>query len=227
MAREAVYNWAAPDKSAICALQTIAGAGSLLINGTLSALVPPYASTYAVNLGNISRKVSITSPAGGPNLAGVNFTIVGTNYTNTPVSETLAGPGANATVQTTAIFKTVTSVSVSAAVTGLGVSLGTGNAGTTDWFWVDHYTAVENLGLRAALSAPGAVDYSFDATLNDVERDVAYGRTPDTFSPVAAMTGPATTSQFAQTSQPMRFCRFTISATAGSATFRILQQGLL
>ena len=84
----------------VCALQTRVGAGALLLNGALSnAAILPGGTTFAsVTLPLIQRTLSIFSTA---DLSSINFTFVGKDLQGVAVTEILAGPTANATVETT------------------------------------------------------------------------------------------------------------------------------
>lgn len=58
---------------------------------------------------DVPRSVTITGQS-ATNLSGINFTIVGTDYYNKPMSQVIAGPNGAVVVQTTKAFMTVTSV---------------------------------------------------------------------------------------------------------------------
>lgn len=127
MAIPAQYTFAASDTAAICALQTTAGAGSFLINGTLAdPNIPAGQAGRVVLSGGFGRVITLTSAG---NISGVNFTIAGTDVYGRAVSSTIAGPNAN-TVATTQEYLTVTSVTVNGAV-GTNTSVGTGTVGST------------------------------------------------------------------------------------------------
>lgn len=76
---------------------------------------------------SFAHQLSLTSAA---NLSAINITIVGTDADGQAVTETRAGPNAN-TVETSAYFKTVTSIS---AASTLG-------ANTLDVGWVDEFVS--------------------------------------------------------------------------------------
>tara|TARA_R110000803_G_scaffold121937_1_gene189989 strand:- start:59 stop:685 length:627 start_codon:yes stop_codon:yes gene_type:complete len=101
--------------TAVCAAQTTAGIANLVINGSLASggvatLVP-------------ARNVTITTASDN---TGINFLITGFLADGTTVStETIAGPGAGLTVSTTSLFKQVTQVAVTGAITG-NATLGSG-----------------------------------------------------------------------------------------------------
>lgn len=210
MAKPQVYTWAVAAEAAVCALQSRTGAGSLLLNGTLSTPTNP----LVIDFGNVSRVVTLTSTN---NLSGVNVTITGT-LNGRAQTETRAGPNNN-TVATTAVFSTVTSVTTSNTVTA--ISLGTGTTGYSDWFTVDPYIGVMNLGIQVIATA--TVSYSFQVTLDDVQTNAS----PTLFTPVTALTT-ATTSQLGAYTTPVAYCRIAMISSDATGAFvaTILQQGL-
>lgn len=208
MADQAVFTWPAANTTAIASVQTLAGAGSIVIDGPLV----PLTYNYAVFPG-ISRTVSLTS---ANNLSAVNVTITGL-YRGAAQSQTIAGPNAN-TVYTTSLFDTVTSVTTDAAVTAM--SVGSGTTGQTHWWTYNKHATV--CAFAAQVVVTGTINYSFQTTLDDVQTNA----TPTVFTPIVAMTA-ATTNQFAGTIFPTLFSNIIINSSAGGslvATF--LQQGI-
>lgn len=211
MANPQVYTWPVAAVDAIALLQGRTGAGALLLNGTLSV---PQSNGLFIDLGKVSRTVSITSTN---NLSAVNFTINGTlNGLN--VTQTIAGPD-NDTVETTVVFSTITSVTVSATVAG--VSVGTGTVGFTDWFTFDKHASVANLAV--AVDATATVSYSFQVTLDNVNGN----NSPLVFTPITAMTT-ASTDQLGNYTAPFQFARIAVisSDASGAIVATFLQQGL-
>lgn len=92
--------------NALCAAQTSAAAGNLVLNGA-------DASGGQVAWANKAHPISLTSVG---NLSAVSFTIVGINQDGVADSETRTGPN-NATVQTAKAFRSISSVTVNAAIT--------------------------------------------------------------------------------------------------------------
>ena len=111
--------------------------------------------------GSTARQVTITS--GGSSETGKNFVITGTNVAGSPQTETIAGPGAAATVTTTGYFLTVTSVTVSAETTG-SVTVGMSNTATSPWVRFDDF-APSNISIQC--SATGSVQYTVQSSLDD------------------------------------------------------------
>lgn len=118
-----VYVWdsvpVASGTALIAALQTLAGAGAMVLT--------PGAGTSRVFAANgvprivldVPRSVTLTSAG---NISAVNFTITGYDQYGQRMTQTLAGPNAN-TVATTKTFKSVESVVASGAV-GTNTSVG-------------------------------------------------------------------------------------------------------
>lgn len=211
MARPHVYNWPAASTTAICALQTLAGAGTALLNGTLTR-------NATFSLSDIGRTVTITSTN---NLAGVNFTITG-SMNGQPVTATIAGPNNN-TVETAVgtNFDVITSVTTNGAAAAF--SVGTGKTGVTHWFESDIYTTPMGLSVQVAFTGT-TIDYSLQVTLDDVQTVAA----PITFTPVTAMTT-AATNQLGSILFPVRYSRIimlntTTADVVMTATF--VQQGM-
>jgi len=108
----------AANTAAICALQASTGGTTLVLNGSAVGTNKFFSATSANDGSNMATTVTITS-AGGQNNAGITFTITGTDINGATLSEAgLTGPGAGATVTTTAAFLTVTAVKPSGTVTG-------------------------------------------------------------------------------------------------------------
>jgi hypothetical protein len=161
MSKPVKFIWPVADTAAVCLTQTNTAGVPLLINGTL-ATTDTSVATYAAFPG-LERTVSITS---GGNLAGVQYTIRGTNGFNRPVSETLAGPNAT-TVYTVQRFNTVTSVTPN-VTTATTVRIGTGLTGSTIWYKSDFNRPFSALAVSVLVNA-GVLSYTFTTTLDDPE----------------------------------------------------------
>lgn len=94
------------DSTAVCALQSKAGAGDLTINGTFAS-------------GGIATFLQkrIVSVYSSGNDTGVTFTIYGTNETGASINETVTGTNGSH-VDTTDFFATITRVAASGATAG-------------------------------------------------------------------------------------------------------------
>jgi hypothetical protein len=161
------------------ALQTLAGAGSLLLNGTLSTPTNP-----AVILHGVSRRISITSTG---NLAAKNFTITGT-YLGAAQTATIAGPNNN-TVETTVLFETVTSVTVDAAV-ATNVSVGTGSRGHTAIYKVNEQSQIQAMSAQVIVTG-GTLTYSFLSSLQLIDANFAVANGQPTIYTMNAVTASA------------------------------------
>jgi hypothetical protein len=185
VSRKTIITWPLLDLAAICALQTTAGAGSLLINGDQAQAVNPNSSTKIFRNFNLSRNVSVTSTG---NLSAINFTITGLDQFGRTLTQTIAGPS-NSTVDTTVYYASVSSVTVSAAV-GTNVSVGTGNTGYTNWQKFNYHATID--ALTAAVDVVGTINYTFQATLDDpavIAVPVAFGAIENMTSQTASSAG--------------------------------------
>lgn len=214
MARRVVFTWPAANATDVSALQSLAGAGSLLINGNLAVFINGITGPTYVLFPGISRTVSLTSTN---NLSGVNFTITGT-FMGAAQTQTIAGPNDD-TVFTTSLFDTVTSVSTNGTVNN--VSVGSGTTGQTHWKNSNYYSTVANMSISVVVS--GTITYSFITTLDNVNTHPA----PTIFTPITAMTG-ATTNELGSYTAATAYSAIQITAaTNGSLTATFIEQGIL
>lgn len=213
MARPKTYSWPAPDDNGICLAQTTAGAGALAINGALLDAPATMQGVSRVVLPGIQRVVSITS---GADVSGVDFTITGTDLRGAAVTETIAGPVAT-TVETTAEFHTITSVTVDGAL-GDAASVGTGTTGMTTWFIFDYWVTPFSVSLQASVT--DTINYTVNTTNDDVESD-----TTPAVTAVSGMAG-ATGDTADDLVAPWRAVQATVnSSTDGALSLFILQAG--
>lgn len=148
------YTIAAGAATAVGLAQTKGAAGALLINGLLAV--------GGVATFPIARHVKIVAVA-DEHL--VTFTVSGTNRYGAAISEAFIGPAAGLAVSTAKNFKTVTGVSVGAALTG-NVTIGTGNSLETAWIPVDSYHDTVDVGFT--VSSGGDMNVSVQTTMGDV-----------------------------------------------------------
>lgn len=151
--KHVTYTIAASDDDAICQAQTLAGAGSLTLNG---ALVSGGVATMP-----IARHLLITAVG---DESGVVFTVTGTDRYGSALTEDVTGPNATTTV-TTANFKTVTSIASDGALAG-NVKVGTANSLETAWIPLDHYRQGWDVG--GTVSTGGSMDWDVETTIGDV-----------------------------------------------------------
>jgi len=200
--------WLPPDTQAIALTQTLAGAGSLTLNGTL-------AQGGTVDFHGFARVVSLTS---ANNLSAVNFTVTG-SVNGASVSETLAGPN-NTTVETANIFDEVTSVTSSNAANG--ISIGTGTTGHTGWILTNTYAPFPSVGIQVITT--GVITWSFIATLQDVSNKLPNALS--IFTPVAGLTNQNASAQGVY-GNPFLYgaVEVTASGANGALTAIFLRQG--
>lgn len=139
----------AADGNGICTSQT--GVTTFALNGALV--------TSGVAILDAARRVAITSDNVDNNKY---FTIVGTSASGNTQTEVLLGPD-TATVYTNLDFKTVTSVTVSATVTG-NVEVGTNGVASSSWVMFDPYSFPQ---VSLQCDVTGTVNYTVQQTLDD------------------------------------------------------------
>lgn len=147
------YTIAAAAATAVGLTQTKAGAGALLINGLLAVT--------GVATFPIARHVKIAAAA---DESLITFTVSGTDRYGSAITEDVTGPTAGATASTTKNFKTVTGVSVSAALTG-NVTIGTGNSLETPWIPVELNGSID---AGYTVSSGGSMTKALQTTMGDV-----------------------------------------------------------
>lgn len=139
----------AADANGICETQsgvtTLALDGALVVNG--------------VAVLDAARRVAITSDSVDNDKY---FTVVGTSASGNIQTEVLLGPD-TATVYTNLDFKTVTSITASAAVTG-NITVGTNDIASSPWVMFDPY-AFPQISLQCDVT--GTVNYTVQQTLDD------------------------------------------------------------
>jgi hypothetical protein len=210
MSHPVIYSWPVPSATAVAQEQTLAGAGSLVLNGS-------FASGGVVVFPSFARTISLIS---ANDLNGVQFTVTGT-ANGAIVSETIAGPN-NDRVETTVIFNAVTSITTNNAAAA--VSAGTGTKGRTAWFLHNYHAVVPYLAVQVNVIA--TINYSFVTTLINVEG------IPDaniiSFNPIADLTN-ATADKMDGYFIPARYSSITVNSSndTGALTAIFLQQGIL
>ena len=110
------------DTTAVCANQTNSGSGSMTLTDTGAAgvLVP----------GNLGTTVTIISTTGTTN-AGITFDVTGMDINGDSASQTgITGPAGSATVTTTQVFVSVTSITHSGTCTDVSCGITASTTGT-------------------------------------------------------------------------------------------------
>lgn len=199
---------AAASADAICLSQT-PSAGPLTINGAL-------ASGGIATL-DVQRRVLITTVG---NESAKTFTVTGTNWSGSTISQTVAGPNAS-TVATTISFKTVTSVTISAAAAG-AVTVGTNGVADSPWVRFDDFGP--NF-ITAQVVASGTVNWTVQTTLdspNDPRFPVAAGNVVFQNALDANLVSQAASNSGGMQYAPV-FARLVLNSGTGSARATFLQ----
>lgn len=202
-------HWPLASTTSIALLQSLAAAGTVVLNGEYGTAGFTTARIDDV----LFRQVSITS---ANNLSGVNFTITGLKN-GVPTTEVLAGPNAN-TVYSVNAYSVITSITTNAAAAAF--SIGTGLVGATTPQLYDYQVPFAAMGIQTVVGGT-TMNYTFSVTLAPIELFLQ-------LFPIAGMTA-ATTNQFATYNTPVRYYWFNINATTtadATLTAYIVQQGL-
>jgi hypothetical protein len=212
--RPVVYTFIATDASYVCASQTLAGAGALIINGT--GRNPQKYNGEVIIPGGFERQVTLTSTG---NLSAANITITGLSMRGDAQTEVIAGPNNN-TVTTTAYWKEIYSVTSSGAL-ATAITLGIGTVGQSNPFLSDYYILGDTVTTQ--VNVTGTINYSAQITLDNPQTNSA----PLWFShPTAALVA-ATTDQIGLLSTPVVGQRILVnSSSGGSLVATIMQQAL-
>jgi hypothetical protein len=197
----------------ICLTQTPTASAGFTINGAL-------ASGGVATL-DTPRRVLFT-PTG--NESANTFMIVGTNASNMPQTEVIAGTNATA-FYTNLDFKTVTSISL-ATTAAATITVGTNNVASSAWVRLDDY-ALSQTAIQATVS--GTVTYTIQQTLQDPSSptnpvnpySVVWLNTNDTAA-VNATTTVQTSYQYSPA-----FAKVTITAGTGSVNAIFTQFGVV
>ncbi len=204
--------WPVIDKEAVCAVQTLSGAGTLTLNGTLASSSTPNQISFIAN--NMIRSVSLT--AGASSLSGITFTVSG--FQNGAfVTEPITGPAANATVYGLYYYDYITSVVSGAAATD--ISVGTGKAGYLPIVTVNTNNTLGNVNYSCTvlLSSGSSITYSLLQTLDAVTTNfISFKAQIGSFFPIPNMSAliSATTSQMGNSTAITNYLLLEISSTA-------------
>jgi hypothetical protein len=142
---------AASNATNIRTASAIAGAGAVVLNGTLV--------TGGVATLDKPRQILFTDAA---NDSGITFTLTGTDWAGDIISEVLTGANAG-TVASVLSYATVTSVVSSGASAG-NVSIGTSGVAYSPWARLDDF-AMSQTALQC--TASGTVNYTVQQSMDD------------------------------------------------------------
>ena len=199
----------AADGNGICTSQT--GVTTFALNGALV--------TSGVAILDAARRVAITSDSVDNNKY---FTITGTSASGNTQTEVLLGPD-TATVYTNLDFKTVTSVTVSATVTG-NVEVGTNGVASSPWVMFDPYSFPQ---IALQCDVTGSVNYTVQQTLDDPNSPTNPAAPYSVVwinNPTAALVGASTDQQGSYAIGPL-FAKVTINSGTGSVRATFIQFG--
>ncbi len=142
---------AAPAANNIALSQTPGAAGNLTLNGALVVA--------GVAILDVARRVLFTTVS---NESAKTFTVTGTDWFGTTISEVVAGPNAT-TGYTVNDYKTVTRIAVSAALTG-AVTVGTNGVASSPPIPLDHHGRPE-ISLQVTVS--GTTNWTVQQTVDN------------------------------------------------------------
>lgn len=191
----------------------IAGAGAVVLNGTLVA--------GGVATLDKARRILFTSAG---NDSGITFTVTGTDINGQVQTEILTGGNAVA-VFTNTDFKTVTSVVASGAAAG-NVSIGTNGVASSAWVRLDEWAAPQT---AIQIDVSGVVNYTVQQTLDDPNsftNPVLPSAVTWINSADVAMVN-ATTSLQSNYAYAPTFARVLLNSGAGSLTGTFIQFGVV
>lgn len=188
------------DVDGICVAQAIAGAGAALLNGSLVS--------GGVATLDVARHVLVDSANAGDTTQ--TATITGTDRNGNTITEAIALNGTTA-VAGTKNFKTVTAVSLSAAMAG-NFTLGTTTSADTGWFPWDRRIGTCHIQVQHS----GTVTYGADHTMTDVQSDGFLEDDADLFVD-GTMTGETSTTEVTRIGDVPRASRIAITGYNASA----------
>lgn len=205
------------DRDGICAAQQTVGAGSLTINGA-------FASGGIATLDQ-TRIVGIYSAG---NLSGRVFTVNGSGYGGTALSETITGPN-NTTVSGVLMFKKITSITVDGAV-GTNVEVGTTGVGATQPVPLDQHISPFAIGLFIEIATGATVNVTAQYTPDDIFSETkmasaALGVPGINWTDHASLTS-KTANADSNIAYPAAAVRMKINSGTDAATFIIRQAGI-
>jgi hypothetical protein len=159
----------------------------------------------------LAHYVTLTSPAQAT-LAGINFTITGTDHDNHDISETIAGPASASTVTSTKFFKTVATIQPSATMGALTLAVGIAVTAISPTIALTNSPATA--GMTVAVT--GTINYTVYETFANV-----YTHIPSSVStPITALTSKSANTSGSTTVSATGVILLVNSVTAG-ATFTI------
>lgn len=188
--------------------------------GTAGAITVGHYGTATLD---VARQVIITS---GGNDTGVTFTLSGTDWAGTLITEPLTG-ASGAAATSVLNYKTITSISSSAAV-ATTVTIGTNGVAASPWVMFDPHAATSPISIQCSVS--GTVNATVQQTLDNptgLGNLNIYGR-PDLVTwvshPDSSLVGFTGTVQGNYAYQPA-FARVLLNSGTGTVTATFIQAG--
>lgn len=195
--------------NAICLSQTPGAAGALTLNGA--------SVTGGVAVLDVARRVLITCAG---NESSKTFTITGTSYNGQVQSEVITGPSGS-TAQSVLDYKTVTSITISAAAAG-ALTVGTNTVASSRWVRLDNW-AFPQVGIQC--TAAGTVNFTVQQTMdnpNDLTSPVAASAVTWVNHPDTNLVAATATVQGNYGYAPI-FTRVTLNSGTGAVSMTVVQ----
>jgi len=153
-------------------VETVTGSNASVVStsnvfATVTKIAISAAAAAAVTVGangiattDLTRRVRISS---GGNDSGITFTVSGTDWNGSLISETITGSNGS-TADSVLDYATVTSIKTSGAV-ATTVTIGTNGVCTSPWVRLDNLGAMAPTALQC--TASGTVNFTVQQTLDD------------------------------------------------------------
>ncbi len=199
--------------NSICLSQTPSGAGALTENG---ALVSGGVATLAV-----PARITITSAG---NDSGKTFVVVGTDAAGSAITETITGPN-TAAVTSLLSYKTVSSITISAAAAG-AITVGNAQSGASTPIALDSW-AFPQVAIQCSVT--GTVNYTVQQTLdnpNDPVNPIARASMQWVDHPDTNLVAATATKQGNYGYAPL-FMRVVINSGSGSVRLTVIQANVV
>jgi|SRR6201996_3165726 len=133
------------------ALSQTPNSGNLILNGSTAV--------NGTAVLDKPRRVLITAAA---NESANTFTITGTNWSGSAISETITGPNAS-TAQSVLDYATVSRITISGNAAG-AITVGTSGVASSPWVSLDHW-ALPQVAIQCNVN--GTVNYTVQSTLDN------------------------------------------------------------
>jgi hypothetical protein len=146
----------------ICLSQTPAGAGNLILNGSLVVGGVAVLDSSIANAPVTSQRILFT-PAGAEATNGTIWTVTGTDWNGNVATETINGVNNPTTAQSVYDYSTVTQISVNKAQAG-AVTVGTNGVASCRPIFLDTFAPAQ---VAVQVDVTGTVNATVQQTLDD------------------------------------------------------------